>query len=157
MISRYSPPETYQQWLACFQHLQQHPLDAQMLEVLSKGKYLGKPAEAFLVRLSDAVGIVITGYCRRFLRQVDMAFADGEPDVSVLLASRLRRNIRKCFFYRSLPFLETKYIQTLDSGFSRQLDSFWSNFLEELRKTARDSADSEMEDVYLEMKRIKIL
>lgn len=157
MSASYAPPETYQQWLACFEHLRQHPLDTQMLESLAQGRYLGQPTEGFLSRLSEAVSICITGFCRRFLRQFDLALADGEPDMAVLLASRLRRNIQKCFFYRTLPFLSPDYIQTLDDGLGEQLDFFWKNFLTELQRSAKDSNSVIMEDLCYEMKRVPIL
>lgn len=157
MISRYSPPETYQQWLECFQHLQQHPRDHEMLGVVSQGQYLGKPAEAFLVRLSETVGLVITDHCQRFLRQIDLAFEAGEPDMVLLLAQRLRKNLQKCFFYRSLPFLDDSYVQTLDDGFNRQLVLFWSSFVDQLRKSARESMDPGMEELYHGVKRMKIV
>ncbi len=157
MSTQYVPPETYQQWLACFAHLKEHPLDVQMLDVLTQGKYLGEPTEVFLSRLSEAVSVSITGFCRRFLRQFDTALADGEPDMAVLLASRLRRNIQKCFFYRSLPFLSASYIQTLDDGLGEQLEFFWKNFLQELHRSAKDSNSIVMEDLCYELKRVSIL
>lgn len=155
MNSRYSPPETYQQWLAGFAYLQQHPLDHEMLDAFACGHYIGRPAEAFLVRLSDVVGIVITAHCRRFLRQMDEAFSDGEPDMVPLLASRLKRNLSKCFFFQTLSFLDPAYVQTLDDGFGRQLDSFWKNVLMELCRSARDSMDPRIEEVCFELKRMK--
>lgn len=127
-----------------------------MLEALALGKYIGQPAETFLARLSDCVSIVLTAYCRRFLRQLDESLAEGEPDMAMLLASRFRRSIQACFFYRSLPFLPPDYVHTLDDGFGAQLDSFWNNFLEQLQKSARDSMDPRMEDVMFEMKRVKL-
>jgi len=151
-----SPPVSYQQWLDCFQHLQQHPLDHQALEALAQGKYIGQPAETFLARLSDCVGMMLTARCRRFLRQLDESLAEGEPDMAALLASRLCRSIQACFFYRSLPFLAKSYIHTLDKGFGEQLDSFWKNFLEQLQTAARDSMDPRMEDIVFEMKRVNL-
>ena len=157
MIAVYSPPETYQQWIDCFQYLQKHPFDRLMLDTLAEGSYIGQPAETYLARLSDTVGAVLTSHCRRFLRQVDEVLADGEPDMAILLASRLRRSLRKCFFYRSLPFLPTDYIQTLDQGFQAQLEFFWKNFLEHLWRCARESMDASLEELDLEMKRVRIV
>ena len=127
MICPDRPPEAYQQWLECFEYLHQHPLDAQMLDTLSRGQYLGQPTESFLSRMSETVSFCISCYCRRFLRQLDLALADGEPDMAALLAGRLRRNIQQCFFSRCLGFLDPSYIQTLDQGFGEQLDFFWTN------------------------------
>ena len=157
MMNTYSPPETYQQWLECFRHLQEHPLDQEMLKNLSRGRYLGKPSESFLVRMSDTLSVVITLHCRRFLRQVDQALADGEADMIPLLASRLKRHLNHCFFYRDVSFLDVTYIQNLDRGFGRQLISFWQNFLAEMGKSARESMDAGLEDVYFELKRMKFI
>lgn len=152
-----TPPETYAQWLDCFSYLREHPADREMLEAVAGGSYPGRPAESYLEHLSETVSQVLTALCRRFLRQLDQALADGEPDSAPLLARRFRAQIQRCFFYRTLPFLERQYIDTLDEGFCRQLEAFWSDFLAQLGKTVRDSMDPRMEDVLLEMKRIKIL
>ena len=156
MSPSFSPPESYQQWLDCFRHVQQHPLDQQAPEAMARGRYIGQPAGTYLERLSDCVSLMLTARCRRFLRQLDESLAEGEPDVAMLLATRLRRSIQTCFFYRTLPFLPRSYIHTLDKGFGEQLDSFWSNFLEQLQRTARESTDPRMEDLVLEMKRVKL-
>lgn len=151
-----SPPASYQQWLDCFQHLQQRPHDRQMLDTLALGTYIGQPAETFLARLSDCVSLVLTAHCRRFLRQLDDALAEGEPDMAMLLAARFRKSLQACFFYRSLSFLRSDYVRTLDEGFGAQLDSFWQNFLEQLQKSVKDSMDPRMEDIMYEMKRLKL-
>lgn len=157
MSNRHAPPETYQQWLECFEHLNGHPLDAQMLEMLSQGTFLGEPTERFRSRLSDVVSMCMSAYCQRFLRMLDLALSEGEPDMATLLAGRFRRDIQRCFFYRSLAFLDGSFIQKLDQGYREQLNFFWKNFLNELQKSARDSNSPVMEDLYYEMKRVTIL
>lgn len=151
------PPETYQQWLQWMSHLTEHPGDLQALATVTAGRYCGTPAETFLVRLSETVGQMLTFHCRRFLRQLDQALADGEPDMAQLLAVRLKKNLRSCLFYRSLPFLEQSYVQELDAGFSLQLEHFWKNFLTQLHRSARESADPAAEELVMEMSRIKIV
>lgn len=157
MSNRYTPPETYQQWLECFEHLKGYTLDEKMLESMAQGTFLGQPTENFLSRLSDVVSMCMSGYCQRFLRMLDLVLAEGEPDMAGLLASRLKKDIQRCFFYRSLTFLDESFVQKLDQGFRGQLEQFWKNFLNELRKSARDSDSPVMEDLYYEMKRVTIL
>ena len=157
MIAEHDPPRSYSQWLDAFAYLQEHPLDVEMLDALIQGSYSGVPAPAFLERLSNTVSLLLTRHCRRFLRQMDEAFADGEPDYIPVLAARLRRNIDRCLFYRKLNFLELGFVRTLDQGFREQLDSFWNNLLRELGKSARESGSPELEDLVLELKRIHIL
>lgn len=152
----YSPPQTYQQWLSCFGHMEQHPHDMEMLAAMAQGRYMGQPAETFLARLSDTVSLMLTAHCRRFLRQLDEALADGEADTAVLLARRFRKKLEAYFFYRSLPFLAASYIQTLDNGFRLQLEAFWANFLLQLQKNCRESMSPQLEDAAYEMKRMKI-
>lgn len=157
MISLDCAPETYQQWLACFQYLEEHPWDQPALDMVCRGCYSGKPSEAFLARLSDTVSVMLTKCCRRFLRELDQALADGEPDMAMLLAVRFRRKTRACLFYHSLLFLDAQYKQILDDGFHKQLQSFWESFLSQLRRTARDSMDVTVEDMALELSRLRIV
>lgn len=157
MSNCYPPPETYQQWLKCFEHLGGYTLDEKMLEAMAQGTFLGEPTESFLARLSDVVSLCLSAYCRRFLRMMDLILAEGEPDMAGILASRLKKDIQRCFFYRSLSFLEESFVQKLDQGFQVQVEQFWKNFLSELRKSARDSNSPVLEDLYYEMKRVTIL
>ena len=157
MISQLDPPQTYRQWLDLMNHLQEHPLDTGALEVLARGSYLGNPAPAFLQRLSETVSLVLTRHTRRFLRQVDEALADGEPDMIPVLASRLKKSIQKCLFYRSLDFLDTEYVRSLDRGYREQLENFWNDLLRELTRSARETGSYELEDLVRELKRITIV
>lgn len=157
MTSDYIPPRTYQQWLECFAHLREHPQDAQMLRTLARGTYPGEPGERFLERLSQAVGEALSACCKGFLRRVDLALEDGEPELAGLLARRLKTSIGRCFFYRELEFLPASYVRTLDAGFEEQMESFWRDFLRHLDKIARQTMAPELEDMVLELKRIKII
>ncbi len=157
MTSYTSPPETYHQWLDGFQYINGNPKDLAFLEVLAQGNYLGIPSESFLCHLSDAVSKVLSIRCRQFLRQTDCALIEGEPDIVPLLAMRFRRDLRKCFFYRSLSFLPEDYVGELDNGFQKQLLAFWTDFLSQLKKSAELSADFRLEDLHHELKRIYIV
>ena len=157
MISVFDPPQTYRQWLDLMNHLQEYPLDTGALDALARGTYLGTPAPMFQERLSETVSLALTHHTRRFLRQMDEAFADGETDMIPLLASRMKKNIRRCLVYRQLDFLDTEYVRTLDRGYREQLESFWENLLRELGKSARESGSGELEDLVLELKRIRIV
>ena len=128
-----------------------------MLAQVRGGTYPGTPSDLFLSRLSDTVSIMLSGCTRRFLQQLDQALMDGEPDMAVLLAKRLRKQLRDSMFYRDLPFLNQTYIQTLDAGFARQLQAFWQDFLKQLNKTARESMDPRIEEMAQDLRRIRLL
>ena len=152
-----TPPETYRQWLDCFQHLTDHPRDRQVLALLAQGKLAGPPSEQFVARVSDAVSNLLSHCCRQFLRQLDEALAEGDTDTVLTLAVRFRRHARECLFYRELYFLPEKEAMILEKGYSEQLKSFWDNFMRQVRITARDSMDVRTEDMAYELGRIKIL
>lgn len=149
-------PQTYQQWLECLQQLERQPWNRELLTLVRQGRYEGNPSETFLTRVSDSVSVMLSGCTRRFLRELDQALSDSEPDMAVLLAVRLRRNVEQCLFYRDLNFLSREYIQTLDEGFEGQLQAFWKDFLSQLNRSARDSMDPRFEDMVLELRRISI-
>ncbi len=150
-------PHTYQQWMDCFHHLEANPRDSEMLNLVRNGTYPGTPSELFLSRLSDTVSVMLSGCTRKFLQQLDQTLADGEPDMAVLLAKRLRRQLRESMFYRDLPFLSQTYIQTLDGGFARQLQAFWQDFLKQLDKVARESMDPRMEELSHDLRRVRLM
>lgn len=149
-------PQTYQQWLDCFQQLEANPRNTEVLEQVRAGSYLGAPSEQFLSRLSATVSVMLSVCTRKFLKQLDQALVDGEPDMAVLLAKRLRKQLRDSLFYRELSFLSQNYIQTLDEGFARQLQSFWSDFIKHLKKVTKESMDPRIEDMAQDLCRICI-
>ena len=149
-------PHTYQQWMDCFQRLQANPRDLETLAQVRGGTCSGTPSELFLSRLSDTVSVMLSGCTRKFLRQLDQTLADGEPDMAVLLAKRLRKQLRDSMFYRDLPFLSQTYIETLDTGYAQQLQAFWQDLLKQLDKTARESMNPAMEDLAQELRRIRL-
>ena len=150
-------PHTYQQWMDCFRCLEANPRDVAMLEQVRGGTYSGTPSELFLSRLSDTVSVMLSGCTRNFLQQLDQALADGEPDMAVLLAKRLRRQLRDSMFYRDLSFVSQTYIQTLDEGFACQLQAFWQDFLKKLNQSARESMDPRFEDMAQDLRRIRLV
>ncbi|MBQ9167947.1 MAG: hypothetical protein IJX67_06020 [Oscillospiraceae bacterium] len=151
------PPETYRQWLDCLQHLTEHPTDRRVLELIAGGTLGGPPSEQFIARVSDTVSTLLTHCCRDFLRRLDETLAEGDSDTVLTLAVRFRRNANACLFYRTLTFLPEPEVQMLEDGFTEQLQSFWNNFLRQVRITARDSMDPRTEDMAYELGRVKIL
>lgn len=151
------PPETYRQWLDCLRYLTEHPKDRRVLELVADGTLGGPPSEQFIARVSDTVSVLLTHCCRNFLRQLDEALADGDSDTVLTLAVRFRRNAHACLFYRKLAFLPEREVRILEDGFTEQLQSFWDNFLRQVRITARDSMDPSAEDMAYELGRLKIL
>ncbi len=151
------PPETYQQWVSCMQYLAENPADQTAIDSAVQGKLAGRPGEAFLARLSDTVSAMLTWNCKRFLRQLDTVLATGEPEMAVVIAVRLRRNLHRCLLYRLLPFLDEDYCAALEAGFQRQLDAFWADVLRQLRRSAWDSGDPSLEDVAWELSRIHLM
>ena len=76
--------------------------------------------------------------------------------MAVLLAKRLRKQLRDSMFYRDLPFLSQTYIETLDTGYAQQLQAFWQDLLKQLDKTARESMNPAMEDLAQDLRRIRL-
>lgn len=157
MSAPVSAPETYQQWLTCFQYLQEHPSDFTVCSLLDQASCVTNVSESFKSRLSDTVSIMLSYHCRRFLKQLDLALAEGEADMAALLALRFRRSIRECMFYRRLSFLEDGFVAVLDDGYTKQVYGFWENVLKQLRQTVRERDDPALEDLFQEIRKIRII
>ena len=113
-------------------------------------------SEIFLVRLSDTVGAMLSRCTQKFLHDLDAALSDGELDMAMLLAGRFQKNVRQCLIYRHMEFLEETYIKMLDEGFEKQLLSFWHHFMLQLDQSAKESGDPQLEDMALELRRVKM-
>ena len=74
-----------------------------------------------------------------------------------ILAMRFRKHANMCLFYRELTFLPKQTAELLDKGYSEQLQTFWNNFMHQVRISARESMDVRVEDMAHELSRIKIL
>ena len=151
------PPQTYHQWMACFQQLEESPWDKETLMLIPLGTYDARPTDVFLVRISDTVSAMLSKCIRRFLQKMDQLLADRELDMAVLLAVRFRKQLADCLFYRKMHFLERGYVHTLDEGFENQVEAFWKDFLNQLSISVRESMDPGFEDMALELRRIKII
>ena len=55
-----------------------------------------------------------------------------------------------------MEFLEETYIKMLDEGFEKQLLSFWHHFMLQLDQSAKESGDPQLEDMALELRRVKM-
>ena len=150
-------PESYQQWLELLQYLQEHPGDSAACSLVSQGAVAVSSSEAFKVRLSETVSIMLSYHCTRFLKQLDAALENGEPDMAPLLAQRFRRSIQRCLIYRDMPFLEPEFTEKLDTGYKAQLCGFWETVLKQLKVMIRENDNPVLEDLIRELRRIHIL
>lgn len=157
MIVPIRAPETYQQWLEFLQYLQEHPGSTTACSLVNQGILTGSVSEAFKVRLSETVSIMLSYHCTRFLKQLDTALEDGEPDMAALLAQRLRRSMQQCLIYRDMPFLEAEFVENLDAGYRKQLCEFWETVLKQLRLLIRENDSPVLEDLIRELRRIHII
>lgn len=151
------PPETYQQWMDCLRYLQEHPSDGTVCLLMQQGTLPAGASETFKARLSDTVSMMLSVHCRRFLRQVDQALSEGDGDMVPLLAKRFWRTVSNSLFYRRLAFLDGAFVALLEEGYTGQLRAFWKDFLRQLERDARESGNPELEDLVLEMKKIRTL
>lgn len=140
-------PKTYQQWTQQLLYLQEHPKDKSALQLISQGHFSEPVSENLKERISQTVSVLLGHRFRNFLRSVDQALSDGEPEMVCIYASRFRTEVDQCLFYHRLEFLDAPFVQTLDSGYFEQIRSFWSGFLRQLRRTARDSMNPDLEDL----------
>lgn len=157
MISSIHAPETYQQWVELLQYLREHPGSGTACSLAKQGTLTASPSEAFKVRLSETVSVMLSYRCTWFLKQLDDALEDGEPDQAALLAQRLRRSVQQCLIYRDMPFLEAELVESLDAGYRKQLLGFWENVLRQLRRMIRENDSPVLEDLIRELRRIHIM
>lgn len=146
-------PRTYQQWTESLIYLQENPKDKMVLHLMAQGAYTDLVPENLKVRISQTVSTLLTHRFRRFLKTVDQALSEGDPEMIQVYAVRFRAEVSQCLFYRQLPFLDAGFVRELDSGYTGQIQAFWSDFLRQLKCDARDAMNTELEDLTRELSR----
>lgn len=154
-----SPPSSYQDWLDCFERMRKDPFSAvQDFEAAAAGTFQGTPAmtAALERQLIDTVNALLDRYTRRFIRHLNGCLADGAYEQLDLYFRRLRNDVRRVLFFRSLSFLPEDFRTELYGGVKKQMEDFWQETVGFLRQQSLEAVLSELEDALLVIRRIKL-
>ena len=157
--SPFPPPSSYQEWLDCFARMKEAPLSAaQDFEAAASGTFNGSPAmlAALERQLIDTVNALLDRCTRRFIRHLNGCLADGAYEQLELFFRRLRSDVQRVLFFRSLTFLPEEFRCELYHGVQKQTCDFWQGTLRFLQAQTEEAPMPDLEDALFLIRRMKL-
>jgi len=152
-------PNTYQDWLDCFERIKESPLSGNKdFDLLSHGSFDGTGAmlTAFQQQMVDTINTVLNKSVRRFVRDLNECITFNELDHIDVLFKRLKKDINRTTFFLELSFLSSEFKSELYKSISDQMIKFWNDTIEYLQHEAFESFNSDLEDALFLIRRIRL-
>lgn len=149
-------PETYGDWLKCFEILasgsvSQHFLDMIECGICPEYEHL---EERFLERLQYTVKEMLTRSVKRCNKNLNELLEDGDFSSMEVFLRRSYTEMDRCRFYRKITFLKGEFLNELDLQVVAEKTRYWSELKQYLTDIAEESGNSELYDTVYYMKRL---
>lgn len=149
-------PQSYQQWLDCFELLSKNNVSAGYIEALEEGSCPGIDhlAAPFEERVQATVNQMLKRYTGMCTRSLNEALEEGDfSEVDVLLR-RQRKNMNNCRFYRYIPFLRRGFQEALDAQVSKEIERYWREMKKYLSQLVEETESADLYDIIYYIKRL---
>ncbi len=154
------PPESYEEWLACFQRLQERPQDAGELCLRMRlGVFRGVDTPllpVFQQRILECVNQMLDRTVSRFSIRCQEVLEEGDTAMLDLLFHRLARQIRLALFFRELDFLPDEFRQSTEFSLKERMSEFWKGVIRSLEREALENGSQPLEDALEALRRIRL-
>ncbi len=149
-------PQTYQQWLECFEMLSTGPVSGEYVESLKHGSCPGieKMTAKFDERLQETVNRMMNRATKHCTRSLNEALEEGDFSYIEVILRRCRREIEHCRFYRELPFLQAEFRDRLDMQVVKETNRYWDRLKGYLAKLIEETESAELYDLLYYIKRL---
>ena len=155
-----TPPESYEEWLACLEAIHEHPWEAALLcERMRNGVFRGVETSllpSFERRVLDCVNRMLDQSVERFSHQCQELMETADFSMLDLLFQRLATQIRLALFFRELDFLPEEFRLTTEQSLRERMTFFWNDTLRTLEHEALENGAIELEDALEAIKRISL-
>lgn len=153
----FTPPKTYQEWLACFAYFKKNKISKEHIIILSKGslqcnhQIIAKLETHIINLLNEMIDIRTKG----FIKQLQMSLESNDIDEITLLFKKYCNDIKLCLFYEKMEFMPVGFKHELSSVIQKQTSEFLQSVLKHLARQAEESNNDELENVLFQIRRIK--
>ena len=154
------PPESYEEWLACFQRLQERPQDAgELCSRMRLGVFRGVDTPllpVFQQRILECVNRMLERTVTRFSLQCQEVLEEGDTAMLDVLFHRLARQIRLALFFRELEFLPDEFRRSTEISLKERMSEFWNGVIRSLERDALENGSQPLEDALGTLQRIRL-
>ena len=150
-------PSTYQEWLESLKWMESHYIHEEDIERIGEGNIpqRGLILEKYKKRVVATVNTMLKRYIRNFNRTLNEALERNEFDTVQTLCIRMQKDMEYCFFYRRIRFLDSEFVENLDSALKAQILAFWKHIISEMGRITMQTAAADAEEVIFSVMRLK--
>lgn len=151
-------PQTYNDWLDCFDVLQHKNVTKDELKLLGMGRCTAsrESVEFLEKQLIKTLNVMIKRYIKAFNKDLQMHMLYNEYDDLYRLFSGLAARFNGCLFFTGLGFLGTEFRRELRDSVVCEIRRFWDSMIASLYAQCIEHNDRSLEDVLYMMKRITL-
>lgn len=158
VVSIDSPPVNYSQWASCFEKFEPSTMpDDDFESIVSQGlcpEYKGI-RQYIHPRIESVVNTIINTAISELKRDLNKFMLGGEISGMHIVFVRFSKRINKAMFFLKLQFLDQEFKTSLKNEVIKQVDEFWKNMLNVLKKNVGENNILFEEELFL-IKRIKL-
>lgn len=153
-----TPPTNYDEWIQCFNQLNNALLDKSSAIILSRGSCVAyNQVKPYLHReMQKAVNIIIKEYVNELNREIKKYSEFNEINNLHIPFVRFATKIENSLFFINLDFMDSSFKKELCESVISEINRFWSNVILSFKRQALETGNSLIEEEYYRISRIKL-
>lgn len=158
IVSIVQPPIDYYSWVECLKKLQKGIPDKNTLMMIELGEcpeYLGIKTSIHSL-IEDAVNAIIANCIKELKRDISKCAETNEVDGFHLAFKRFGKRINSSMFFMRIAFLDEHFRKELCRETIKQIDYFWSETINRIKKDTAARNNACMAEELLLINRIKL-
>lgn len=158
--TNYKIPDTYGDWLTCFESLKKGTrVEYEYFTHIHKGKVPSDLTlqKIFEQQLIDTINVMLNNRIKKFNKELNFLLSFNETLEVVRLFYRLNQSFSDCLFFHELTPLNTSFKVELHQSIETEVKRFWQFTLNQLHKESVQVGNHELEAIVFEVKKIKLL
>lgn len=153
-------PNTYQEWLHCFDVLKQNAVNVRdMLDAIALGHFTGtdQTCSALQKQVVETVNAILDKSAKRFVKELNDCIVFNDFTEIEIIFRRLKRDVNgKAMFFDKMLFLPRSFRDELGQSVKTQMQMFWDETVTFLQRQSLECSNSELDDAVYLLKRIHL-
>lgn len=156
MSGQENTPNSYRQWMECFEYLSCKTVTEEYIESLKVGTCPGidHVINPFLERLGDTVNNMLNRCTKNCTKLLNEYLEDGDFSNLEVVLRRADKDLEKCRFYLNISFIPKTYVDELDKNTASEIKRYWKTMKEFFEEISEEAGSSELYDMVYYMNRL---
>lgn len=153
-----TPPTSYNEWIDCFNQLNNALLDKSSALILGRGSCVAyNQVKSYLhSEMQKAVNIIIKEYVNELNREIAKYSEFNEINNLHIPFIRFAAKIENSLFFINLDFIDSSFKKELYESVISETNRFWNDIVLSFRRQALETGNDIIEEEYYRISRIKL-